>query len=72
MDWRESGQGGISWSMAGKDVTLSQLVLQINLLRNQVLGWEQMARLKRDSSNPSKPASSDIVKRGSVKDLSLS
>ena len=70
--------------MVDKDVTISQLVLQIDLLRNQVLGLEQtnaqlrgevrqlradnqklkdqIARLKRDSSNSSKPPSSDIVK----------
>jgi transposase len=70
--------------MAGKDVTLSQLVLQVDLLRSQVLGLEhiigrlqeenrhlrvenqqlkdQLARLKRDSSNSSKPPSSDLVK----------
>ena len=70
--------------MVDKDVTLSQLALQVDLLRSQVLGLEQMiaqlqnenrqlradnqqlqnqiARLKRDSSNSSKPPSSDIVK----------
>jgi transposase len=70
--------------MADKDVTLSQLILQIDLLRNQVLVLEQtnaqlqgqmqqlradnqqlrdqIARLKRDSSNSSRPPSSDIVK----------
>lgn len=70
--------------MVDKDVTISQLVLQIDLLRNHVRGLEQtnaqlqgevrqlradnqklkdqIARLKRDSSNSSKPPSSDIVK----------
>jgi hypothetical protein len=63
--------------MADKDVTISQLVLQIDLLRSRVLDLErinaqlradnqklqdQIARLKRDSSNSSKPPSSDIVK----------
>jgi transposase len=70
--------------MVDKDVTISQLSLQIDLLRSQVLGLEQtnaqlrgevrqlradnqklqdqIARLKRDSSNSSKPPSSDIVK----------
>jgi transposase len=63
--------------MADKDVTISRLVLQLDLLRSQVLGLEQInaqlraenrklqdqiARLKRDSSNSSKPPSSDIVK----------
>jgi transposase len=70
--------------MADKEVTLSQLVLQMDLLRSQVFSLEQsngqlqreirhlreenqrlqdqIARLKRDSSNSSKPPSSDIVK----------
>jgi transposase len=70
--------------MAGKEVTISQLVLEIDLLRAQVFSLEQtnhqlqhemqqlreenqrlqdqIARLKRDSSNSSKPPSSDIVK----------
>jgi transposase len=70
--------------MVDKDVTISQLLLQIDLLRSQVLRLEQtnaqlrgevrqlgadnqklkdqIARLKRDSSNSSKPPSSDIVK----------
>jgi transposase len=70
--------------MVDKDVTISQLLLQIDLLRSQVLGLEQtnarlqselrqlrtdnqklqdqIARLKRNSSNSSKPPSSDIVK----------
>lgn len=70
--------------MADKDVSLSQLVLQIDLLRSQVIALEQtnshlqreirqlrednqklqdqIARLKRNSSNSSKPPSSDIVK----------
>src|SRR3974390_1487311 len=70
--------------MAGKDVTISQVILQMDLLRSQVLALEQpnaqlqrevqqlradnqklkdqIARLKRDSSNSSKPPSSDIVK----------
>ena len=70
--------------MADKDVTFAQLVLQMDLLRSQVLSLEQsndqlrrenqrlreenqrlqdqIARLKRDSSNSSKPPSSDIVK----------
>ncbi len=70
--------------MVDKDVTIAQLVLQMDLLRSQVLGLEQtnvqlqgeirqlradnqqlkdqIARLKRDSSNSSKPPSSDIVK----------
>ncbi len=70
--------------MAGKDVSLSQLVLQIDLLRSQVGALEQtndqlqreirqlrednqklqdqIARLQRNSSNSSKPPSSDIVK----------
>jgi transposase len=67
-----------------KDVTHAGLVLQVDLLRSQVLALEQanaqlreeiqrlhadnqrlqdqIARLKRDSSNSSKPPSSDIVK----------
>ena len=70
--------------MVDKDVTISQLVLQNDLLRSQVFALEQtnaqlqsqirqlradnqklqdqIARLKRDSSNSSKPPSSDIVK----------
>ena len=70
--------------MVDKDVTISQLVLQNDLLRSQVAALEQtlaklreeigqlradnqqledqIARLKRDSSNSSKPPSSDIVK----------
>ena len=70
--------------MVDKDVTISQLVLQMDLLRSQVFALEQtnaqlqseirqlradnqklqdqIARLKRDSSNSSKPPSSDIVK----------
>ena len=70
--------------MVDKDVTISQLVLQNDLLRSQVVALEranaqlqsemgqlradnqhlqdQIARLKRDSSNSSKPPSSDIVK----------
>ena len=70
--------------MADKDVTISSLVLEIDLLRSHVFGLEQtnaqlqsqirqlqgdnqqlkdqIARLKRDSSNSSKPPSSDIVK----------
>lgn len=70
--------------MADKDVTISQLVEQMDLLRSQVVSLEQsndqlqreirhlreenqrlqeqIARLKRDSSNSSKPPSSDIVK----------
>jgi len=70
--------------MADKDVTISQVILQMDLLRSQVLALEQtnaqlqrevqqlradnqklqdqIARLKRDSSNSSKPPSSDIVK----------
>ena len=57
--------------MADKDVTISQLVQQIDLLRRQVLELEhinaqlradnqklqdQIARLKRDSSNSSQAA----------------
>jgi transposase len=73
--------------MPDKDMTISQLILQMDLLRSQVLALEQtnaqlqseirqlhadnrqlqdqIARLKRDSSNSSnssKPPSSDIVK----------
>ena len=70
--------------MVDKDVTISQLLLQIDLLRSHVLRLEQtnvqlrgqvqqlqadnqklqdqITRLKRDSSNSSKPPSSDIVK----------
>jgi transposase len=70
--------------MVDKDVTISHLLLELDLLRRQVLGLEQtnaqlrgevrqlrtdnqklqdqIARLKRDSSNSSKPPSSDIVK----------
>jgi transposase len=70
--------------MADKDVSISQLVLQIDLLRSQVFALEhtndqlqreirqlrednqklqdQITRLKRNSSNSSKPPSSDIVK----------
>ena len=70
--------------MIDKDVTISQLLLQVDFLRSQVLGLEQanaqlrrdirqlradnqklqdqILRLKRDSSNSSKPPSSDIVK----------
>jgi transposase len=70
--------------MADKDVRISQLVVQIDLLRSQMVALEQInaqlqseirqlradnqqfkdqiARLKRDSSNSSKPPSSDIVK----------
>jgi len=63
--------------MSNKDVTISQLVQQIEMLRSQVLSLEQInaelrveneklqdqiARLTRDSSNSSKPPSSDIVK----------
>jgi len=70
--------------MADKDVSISQLVLQIDLLRSQVFSLEQtngqlqgeirqlradnqrlqdqIACLKRDSSNSSKPPSRDIVK----------
>ena len=63
--------------MVDKDVTISQLVQQIDRLRSQVLALEQtnaqlradnqklqeqIARLTRDSSNSSKPPSSDIVK----------
>lgn len=70
--------------MVDKDVTISQLALQNDLLRSQVFALEQtvaklqkemvqlrtdnqrlqdqIARLKRDSSNSSKPPSSDIVK----------
>jgi transposase len=70
--------------MADKDVTVPQLVLQVDLLRSHVFSLEQangelqcqirqlreenqrlqdqIARLKRDSSNSSKPPSSDIVK----------
>jgi transposase len=70
--------------MVDQDVTISQLVLQNDLLRSQVFALErtnaqlqsemgqlradnqhlkdQIARLKRDSSNSSKPPSSDIVK----------
>lgn len=70
--------------MPDKDVSIAQLVLQLDLLRSQVLVLEQtnaqlqneirqlhadnqqlqdqIARLKRDSSNSSKPPSSDIVK----------
>jgi len=70
--------------MVDKDVTISQLVLQNDLLRSQVFALEQtnaqlqqeirqlradnqklqdqIARLKRNSSNSSKPPSSDIVK----------
>jgi transposase len=70
--------------MVDKDVTISQLVLQTDLLRSQVFSLEQtntqlqreirqlrednqrlqdqIARWKRDSSNSSKPPSSDIVK----------
>ncbi len=69
--------------MADKDVTISQLVRQIDLLRSQVLSLEQtnaqlraenqklrdqIARLTRDSSNSSKPPSSDIVKPKPKKD----
>jgi len=70
--------------MVDKDVTISQLSLQNDLLRSHVLALEQtnaqlqremrqlrednqklqdqIARLQRDSSNSSKPPSSDIVK----------
>jgi len=70
--------------MVDKDVTISQWVLQVDLLRGRVLRLEQtnaqlqreigqlgadnqplkdqVAHLKRDSSNSSKPPSSDIVK----------
>ena len=70
--------------MVDKDVTISQLSLQNDLLRSQVLALEQtnaqlqsdirqlradhqklqdqIARLKRNSSNSSKPPSRDIVK----------
>jgi len=70
--------------MPDKDVTIAQLILQVDLLRSQVLTLEQanaqlhsenrqlradnqqlqdqIARLKRNSSNSSKPPSSDIVK----------
>jgi hypothetical protein len=70
--------------MVDRDVTISQLVLQNDLLRSEVAALEQalaklqkelgqlwadnqqlkdqIARLKRDSSNSSKPPSSDIVK----------
>jgi len=70
--------------MADKDVSISRLILQMDLLRSQVFALEQtiaqlqsenrqlhaenqrlqdqIARLKRNSSNSSKPPSSDIVK----------
>lgn len=70
--------------MVDRDVTISQLVLQNDLLRSEVAALEQtlaklqkelgqlwadnqqlkdqITRLKRDSSNSSKPPSSDIVK----------
>jgi transposase len=70
--------------MADKDVTISQLIRQMDLLRSQVFALEQtnaqlqrelqqsradnqklqdqIARLQRNSSNSSKPPSSDIVK----------
>ncbi len=70
--------------MADKDVTIAQVLLQMDLLRSQVLTLEQtnaqlqrevqqlrannqklqdqIARLQRNSSNSSKPPSSDIVK----------
>jgi transposase len=70
--------------MADKDVTISQLIRQMDLLGSQVFGLQQtnaqlqrqveqlraenqrlkdqIARLTRDSSNSSKPPSSDIVK----------
>jgi hypothetical protein len=70
--------------MADKDVTISPLILQMDLLRSQVFALEQtkaqlqreiqqlradnqklqdqIARLQRNSSNSSKPPSSDIVK----------
>lgn len=70
--------------MADKDVTIAQLVLQMDLLRTQVFSLaqsndqlqrenqrlreenqrlqDQIARLKRNSSNSSRPPSSDIVK----------
>jgi hypothetical protein len=63
--------------MVDKDVTISQLMVELDLLRSQVLGLEQInaqlradnqklpdpiARLNRDSSNSSKPPSRDIVK----------
>ena len=70
--------------MVDQDVTISQLSLQNDLLRSQVLALEQthaqlqsdirqlradnqklqdqIARWKRNSSNSSKPPSSDIVK----------
>jgi len=70
--------------MVDKDVTIPQLVLQIDLLRSHVFSLQQtndqlqqeirrlheenqrlqdqIARLKRNSSNSSKPPSSDIVK----------
>jgi len=70
--------------MVDKDVTISQLLLQVDLLRSQVFALEQtnaqlqrevqqlradnqklqdqIARLQRNSSNSSKPPSSDIVK----------
>jgi len=70
--------------MVDRDITISSLVLEIDLLRSHVFGLErtnaqlqsqirqlqadnqqlkdQIARLKRDSSNSSKPPSSDIVK----------
>jgi transposase len=70
--------------MVDRDVTISRLILQNDLLRSEVAALEQtvarlqeelgqlgadnqrlqdqIARLKRDSSNSSKPPSSDIVK----------
>lgn len=70
--------------MVDKDVTIPQLLLQIDLLRSHVVSLEQanaqlqaelrqlradnqtlqdqIARLQRNSSNSSKPPSSDIVK----------
>lgn len=41
MDWRDSGQEDMSLSMVDKDVTISQLVLEIDLLRSHVFGLEQ-------------------------------
>jgi len=70
--------------MADKDVTISQVILQMDLLRSQVFALEQtnaqlqrqvqqlradnqklqdqIARLQRNSSNSSKPPSSDIIR----------
>ena len=55
--------------MDDKDVIIAQLMAEIQQLRNEnkVLR-EEIARLKKDSGNSSKPPSSDIVKPSKPKD----